>query len=357
MRVLSEMRDGRVEFFGSTMWDCEPMPGVGMNLWFDYNRMGNAVSKALSYFRTLIRIYRRARRERPGVVHIQWTRIPALDLRFVKHFRSLGIKVIYTAHNLLPHDSGDKYLKVFQRIYREVDNVIVHSTRTREELMKMFGVPAEKISVIPHGILDMDSDVDGVAERADDLRCLTGTSGKLVFASMGLQSQYKGVDNIVRVWTENDRFRNNPACHLLLVGRNKNLDYTPLDGVTNVTVVDEKVDNLDFMAYMQLADVVLLPYRKISQSGVLFTALTHNIPVLVSNVGGLPDPLSVADVGWNIGQPSKENLESVMLGLLEDPDAVLMKKQNIREFEKVRAHYDWSEISRLTSRLYCEILR
>lgn len=76
--VLSEMSGQGVEFFGSIQWDCAPIPGVGMNLWFDYNGKDNLVGKALSYFKTLMRIYCRVRRERPSVVHIQWTRIPRL---------------------------------------------------------------------------------------------------------------------------------------------------------------------------------------------------------------------------------------------------------------------------------------
>lgn len=145
----------------------------------------------------------------------------ALDLMFIRCLRALGIKVIYTAHNILPHDSGDKHIGIFTKIYHEVNRIIVHSQRTREEMMSMFRVKTEKISVIPHGILEMDDETEGIPERAEELEEELGLGDKLVFASMGLQSQYKGVDNIVRVWSENKHFRDNPECHLLLIGRNR----------------------------------------------------------------------------------------------------------------------------------------
>lgn len=350
--VLSAVSGADVRFFGSTLWDCPPMPGVDMNLWFDYNTKKSSVRKALSYLRTLWGIARRARREKPAVVHIQWTRIPTADLLFVKYLRSLGIKVVYTAHNVLPHDSGDRYLGEFRKFYNTVDRIIVHTSRTRTEIETMFAVPDSKISVIPHGILNIEEDLTGVKKRMLDLRKHIGLDNKLVFASMGLQSFYKGVDNIVKLWSEDDRFRNNPKCHLLLIGKNRGVDYSTLAGISNVTVVDEKVDNLDFMSYMRLADVVLMPYRKISQSGVLFTALTNDIPVLVSNVGGLPDPLTVADVGWNIGAPTFDNLRNAMSELLSNPEEVITRKTNVEGFSKIRSHFDWHKISLNTFELY-----
>ena len=74
--------------------------------------------------------------------------------------------------------------------------------------------------------------------------------------------------------------------------------------------------------------MTLLPYRRISQSGVLFTALQLGVPVLVSDVGGLTDPLRYGAVGWSIGEPSVQSLSDAMVYLAEHPTELSNCRKN-----------------------------
>ena len=56
-------------------------------------------------------------------------------------------------------------------------------------------------------------------------------------------------------------------------------------------VLDKFLSDNEFNDLIEKSDVLIFPYRKISQSGVLLTALAHRKPVLVSRVGGLTQPL------------------------------------------------------------------
>lgn len=353
--VLSELPQGMATFIGSTLWNCEPLDNAEMKLWFRYNSCKNPVSKLLSYLMTLLKIARLVKKQKPKIVHIQWTRVMALDKIFAKYLQSKGIKVVHTAHNILPHNSGDKYKTQFGEYYRLVDHIVVHSEMTKKEMIELFDLPSEKISVIPHGIIDIEADYTKMASRVEELRNQYGLKGKLIFASIGAQSQYKGVDTIIDVWTSNPKFANNPHCHLMLIGKNEGVDVSRLHGLSNVTIVDERLSNLDFISFLKLSDVVLLPYRKISQSGVLFSALANDVPVIVSEVGGLTEPLKIANVGWNIGEPTKDNLEREMSQLLDNPDEIEKVKSNKQEFQKIQNFYNWPRISEMTFRLYSEM--
>lgn len=141
----------------------------------------------------------------------------------------------------------------------------------------------------------------------------------------------------------------------MLIGKNEGVDVSRLHGLSNVTIVDERLSNLDFISFLKLSDVVLLPYRKISQSGVLFSALANDVPVIVSEVGGLTEPLKIANVGWNIGEPTKDNLEREMSQLLDNPDEIEKVKSNKQEFQKIQNFYNWPRISEMTFRLYSEM--
>lgn len=350
--VLGRMPADKVVFFGSSLWDCDRMENVEMNLWFNYNSITNPIKKGLSYANTIRRIVSYVRKNPVKVAHIQWLRIWHLDWFFLRFLQSRGIKVIYTAHNILPHDTDRKFFDKYRRYYHAVDNIIVHSRRTKTELMEQFGLPDAKIKIIPHGILSFRNDGEALARRVEELKRSLGLEGKRVFASLGKQTFYKGVDHIVKVWAETPSLRNNPNVKLLLVGKNAGIDYSAVKELENVVIIDERISNLDFEAFIKLSDLILLPYRKISQSGVLFTALDNNVPVAVSDVGGLAEPLAFGDVGWNIGSPEGPGLKKLLLRLVSDSAPLDRLHGADEEFAKVRRVYSWEAISAATADLY-----
>lgn len=123
-------------------------------------------------------------------------------------------------------------------------------------------------------------------------------------------------------------------------------------GYDNVFVCDNYISNIDFQAYLEITDVLLLPYIKISQSGVLLSAIGSKIPFLVTNVGGLSEPLSVADVGWCIGEATIDNLKKKMMEIITNPNEVEIKKNNTLGWKLVQDYYNWATISSKTEKLY-----
>ena len=117
------------------------------------------------------------------------------------------------------------------------------------------------------------------------------------------------------------------------------------------------ISDIDFQGYLHLSSLLLLPYRRISQSGVLLTAIGAGIPVLVSDVGGLTEPLSYGDVGWNIGAPTEENLARYMLHFVSHRTEIDIKRSNISDFEHLRQVYSWVTIGQRTSEFYMTIAK
>lgn len=350
--------EDEVVFFGSRLWDLDPVAGVRMSLPFDYNLKGNPLSKFLAYTSNLRRLKGEIQAFNPDLVHIEWIRVKDLDtdLRFLKWLQRRGMKVVHTAHNVLPHNTGMKYKRFYGRYYHQVDHLIVHARKSKEQMVGLFGLDPGKISVIPHGMLSFDSVAPAVEARKRELREELGLEGKTVLASMGAQMPYKGTDWLVRAWAENSELRDNPELRLFLVGKNSGIDFSPLEGIGNVTVVDGKVPGVEFQAYFQLADLAMMPYREISQSGVLFSAIGAGVPVMVTDVGGLPEALEVAPIGWNIGEARYENVRDFLLRCASNPEMLKRRKADAEAFAKVRAHYDWGAISDQTFRLYHRLL-
>ena len=214
-------------------------------------------------------------------------------------------------------------------------------------------ISERKIKVIFHGVLNSDTAKADVISRAEELRELLHIKpSDIVFSCLGLQKEYKGTSLVIDIWADNPELNANPNTHLLIVGRSYGIDYTPIIGFSNVYILDQMISDLDFDAYLHLSSAILLPYIRISQSGLLFSAVNQHIPVLVSDVGGLTEPLSYGNIGWNIGTPTKENLQRQMLELVRRPDEIEAIKNNSQEFDKVRKAYDWESIGEKTSSLY-----
>lgn len=355
--LLEQFKDYSVDFFGNTLY-AEYVPGnVRFSPVFSYSTKSSAVSKAISYIRSLRSIMSRIKKEKPSHVHIQWLRLWEIDYLFLKWLQKRGIKVVFTAHNILPHDSGDKYRNKYLKYYNAVDHIIVHTSVTKRELVDSFGIPADKISVIRHGILSTTLDDEAISECQKHLSNELGTDNKIVFSSLGFQSLYKGTDNIINAWLSSPLLYDNPTVMLLLAGKNSNVDYSKISQLGNVRIIDRKVSDTEFSALVNLSSVVLLPYRTISQSGLLLTALSQNKPVIVSDAGGLSEPLAIANVGWNIGKSSVDGLGDLMVRLSKHPEEIRSIADDSKRFEAIKDAYSWTRIASETERVYDHLIK
>ena len=89
---------------------------------------------------------------------------------------------------------------------------------------------------------------------------------------------------------------------------------------------------------MEEATLVALPYRKIDSSGVLATALGHGRPAVVTDVGGLPDPIRDFGAGRVVPPDDVAALAAACADLLSD-DAAL--REAFHGTEKARQALTW----------------
>jgi glycosyltransferase involved in cell wall biosynthesis len=213
------------------------------------------------------------------VVHFQWLTIQQLDVRLLPRSRP----VVLTAHDVLPREPRRGQLVAQRALYERVDAVVVHSEHGRDRLVTGLGVAPEKVHVIPHGAFDHLTRVAGERPLPADLANVQGP----VVLSFGLLRPYKGIDVLIEAWR---RLGPDPGAELWIVGRPR-MDTTKLRAAAPPSVrwIERFVDDDEVAAYFRRADLAVLPYREIDQSGVLFTALAFNTPLLVSAVGGFPE--------------------------------------------------------------------
>ena len=135
--------------------------------------------------------------------------------------------------------------------------------------------------MIPHGVLEH---LAGDAPRSLRRSWPPFATELPVVLCFGLMRPYKGIDLLLEAWRGIDGRRavdRGDAAHGHLALR--------AAAPPGVRFVPRFIGDAELPAYFRRADLVVLPYREIDQSGVLFTALAFGKPLLLSDVGGFPE--------------------------------------------------------------------
>ena len=346
--------DGDIHYVCSKLYNYKTLPSnVRQHRLFSYSKYQHKPIKAISYIFSCLMLAIRLLWWRPTIIHIQWFRIPAFDSRFYILLKKiLGCRIVFTAHNIVPHDTGRRYYPYFDSFYRQIDAIIVHTEATKQELFASFNLPEDKVAVIEHGLLNIQYDPQLLEKQKAEFDNHYQLKGKMVFSALGYQYEYKGVDTLVQVWASTPELCQNSQCKLLLIGKNRGVDLSAASNICNVMIEDRIASDEEFFYLLSNTDVYLLPYKQISQSGALLTVINTDTPVLVTNIGGLTDPFKIASIGWQMPQLSEETLRNQLLWLLKHPEEIKKIKENKEDWNKLRKYYSWERIGLLTQQLY-----
>lgn len=305
-------------------------------------------NKVVSYFISQLKLFFFILKEKPKLIHFQWFKVPALDflLLFFINFFFSKVKIVYTAHNILPHDSGDKYSKIYKKIYKLVDRIIVHDINTKVKISNMFKIAINNIKVIEHGLIKLENKKENFTPVLNE----NSLNNKIVFAFLGHINKYKGIDLLLSAWSSTKSLYENSNIELLVVGKGGEQYCKEFKKFNNVTVINKYLSNTQFLNVISLSDVVILPYREISQSGVLLTVLNEKKFVIVSNKGGLSNPFKYGNVGWLLEELNSDNIQKLLIEISENFKKGDVIDQNT--MNKIYTAYSWDNISKKTNKLY-----
>lgn len=97
----------------------------------------NAV-RAAEYINQYLKLINIIKKEKPDVVHIHWSVISKVDPIFFRKIKKYCGKLVYTAHNVLPHINSEKYIKSYGKIYDCADVIIVHGQSIYDEFTRLY---------------------------------------------------------------------------------------------------------------------------------------------------------------------------------------------------------------------------
>jgi len=281
----------------------------------------------------------------PDVIHVQGGH--PMDILYLLAARFSRRPLIYTAHNVLPHRPAPYHRLLHRLVYRLPDFTIVHTQHGRAQLLGIFRPRPHRVRVIPMPLFELFDPRDSPPPASARASLGLGADDEIVLF-FGQIRPNKGLPTLLRAIAHLRRTR--PNIRLLIAGE-------PLDGMKEVLSAIQELGlgasitlraayvPLDQVPnYLQAADVVALPYLRVTQSAVLSVALAFNKPVVASHVGGLPELAESSGIACLVPPEDHVALAKAISALLDNPSTATKQSHGLR----------WPEAAHMTAELYLQ---
>jgi glycosyltransferase involved in cell wall biosynthesis len=328
-----------------------------MNLRGSQDPARTRLSKAINLFRYLWAYALLGLKDRSAVFHFNGLftvrRGPGVLLEAL--FARLVLRRWWlSVHNILPHDAETPFNRwMFGQIYRLPNLLIVHTQPMAQELIRNYGVCAKRVVVVEHGVdrfvIPTPSSKAEVAQRFQ-----LPSFERLVLA-FGHVAPYKGPLVLLDALQAGGF---GPGVLFLMVGRSTTPaikeaiahKVTALSSDVQFRWVDDYIDDDLVPTLLGAADLMVLPYIKIDQSGVVFAAKSAGLPIIASDVGTFRNYVREGRDGL-ISANDSAALRNALLNFCADaPESVQDRARAVRDAQD---SYAWKN----TLKHYCSTVR
>jgi len=305
-------------------------------------------------------------RTKNKIFHLLWNnKFQFFDRTFLMlYYKILGKKVVFTAHNVNAgkRDSNDSLLNRFtlKIQYALCDRIFVHTQKMKREMLDDFGVPERAVTVIPFGINNSLPDSNlSPTEARQRLGIAPGERTILFFGNI---RPYKGLEYLVDAFNRLDpgKYR------LVIAGEAKKGTETYLSDIqlaidragTRPQIIQklEYISDEETELYFKAADVSVLPYTIVFQSGVLLLAYSFGLPVIATDVGSLAEDIVPGQTGLVCRPQDSEDLARAIREYFGSDlyHSLPSRRQEIRNYALER--FSWERVAEITRTVYTDLL-
>ncbi len=248
-------------------------------------------------------------------------------------------KILLICHNVLPHEKKkiDKILT--KMVYKNVDFFIVHSEEDLRHLRTL--IPNAKAKRTYHPTYEYFKTGNKINLHLHTKEELNPKNKTILF--FGFVREYKGLNYLIEAMP---KVLEKLKVDLLIVGefwedKMKYINLIKQFGVENyVYIIDRYVPNEEVNLYFSVADVVVLPYISATQSGIIQIAYGFDIPVITTNVGGLPDVVKDGETGFIVPPEDANALSKAIVSYFEG------NKESVFQvnIKKQRGIFSWDKM-------------
>jgi len=327
---------------------------------FDYkNIFGKAPAwkRGFCYLRGTVNAILSACHDRRLICHFHFFHVGFLPLLDVLLARLSGRKVVITVHDVESFVTKPWSAYLGRWVYRRAHGLIVHNSYSKEALIQYAGLKPDLIAVIPHG--HYLHSIRPLPEKSLALKALDLPPKAKVILFFGQIKEVKGLDLLLEAMPP--VLANVPEAVLLVAGRPWKCEFSSYkEQIDRLGIEASCVTHIRFIpdeevaTYYAVADIVVLPYRCIYQSGVLLMAMSYRKPVLVSDLPGMLDIVQDGETGFVFKKNDSASLAAKLSSVLMDNEGLL--RVSDKGYTFIVTHHDWNAIGRRTAALYEAVL-
>jgi beta-1,4-mannosyltransferase len=285
--------------------------------------------------------------QRPGAISTAARSL--LFLALLAALRWRGVRIVWTAHNLQPHETYHPTwaFLVYRLVVRWSAAVIAHSRAARSLIESRYGRPSACV-VVPHG--SYIGLYGPQRDRAHSRAALGLPADRRVLLNIGTLRPYKGLEDLLAAFADLPvRERGT----LLIAGAAKDSDYAAAlthqaQIIPGAQLQPRFVRDDQLPTYLAAADIVVIPYHSLLTSGILLWALSYARPVVAPAFGPVRELVREGREGFLFAPGDQESLRAALARAIAHPDLDTLGRAGL----EVAREFAWPKIAARTVEVY-----
>jgi len=333
------------EVFYFTCNQTVEIKNKGVNTIFSFGDIWtkNKIFKLFFLLNGYRKSFKFCKRNNINIAHFQFFHLKSQNILVLQMAKYFGLTRIVTLHDI---DSfrGKESSSLQQKAFSLSQKLIVHNQFSFDEIIKK-GISKDKVAIIPHGNYVPFVEKVTTNEPSEILNLLF----------FGQIKEVKGLDILINAFAKS--LKENENIRLTIAGKpwGTTADYfttliSKLKIEQAVTTNFSYIPNEEIHSYFQNSDVVVLPYKKIYQSGVLLLSMSYGRVCLCSDLNAFKEIVVDGETGYIFENRNVEELSKKILEICNKKSDIPRIEKNAQELLKTK--FDWNNIAKLTKELY-----
>lgn len=279
------------------------------------------------------------------ILHTEWYTLSPVDYHYLSKFKKkYGIRYVATVHDILPFNQKKYDMKYHKKLYDLADAIILQAPGNVQRFNSLFPEDKNKVHMIPHGHM---LDYVELTDKDKSREKLSIPKDKTVFLFFGQIKKVKGVDVLLKAFLK--LLKKNKNVYLVIAGSVWKADFSECQDIINNNNFENNlrtdiryIPDDEVKYYYSAADVCVLPYTDVYQSGVIQLAYGYQRPVVSSDLPAFTQFVKEGQTGFVSKAGNVDSLADAMERAANSNNLIEIGKAG---YELVKKTLNWDDLA------------
>lgn len=305
------------------------------------------IKKLFNYIDSYTKIEKMLKDDHYDILHSEWFTFSPIDYYFISKFKRLyNIRYVSTVHDILPFNQKLYDYKYHKKLYSLADSIILQAPENMNRFASLFPESKAKTVMVPHGYM---LDYVELEDKEKAREYLKIPMKKPVFLFFGQIKKVKGVDILLKAVCKLKK--EGFDFYTVIAGSVWKADFTECQEIINdnnlfdVIKTDIKyIPDDEVKFYFSAADVCVLPYTDIYQSGVIQLAYGYRKPVIASSLPAFTQFVKENETGFVFETGDVDALcQKLKAAISMQPE---LEAMGMRGYTLIKNTLNWNDLAK-----------